>query len=69
MVLGVILFLVGAGATVTGVALMVIFGPDSTITSEHESRTTRMGAGNPGAAVGFARADRPDRGGLGQLPR
>ncbi|MDQ2748363.1 MAG: hypothetical protein M3Y44_02320 [Actinomycetota bacterium] len=42
-----ILFLVGAGATVTGVALMVIFGPDSTITSEHESRTTRMGAGNP----------------------
>ena len=44
MVLGVILFLVGASAAVAGGALMVIFGADSTITSGHEQLSTQRTA-------------------------
>ncbi len=44
VVLGVILFLIGASAAVAGGALMVIFGSDSTITSGHEPLSTQRTA-------------------------
>ena len=44
MVLGVVLFLIGASAALGGGALMVIFGADSTITSGHEPLSTQKTA-------------------------
>lgn len=44
MVLGIILFLVGASAAVAGGALMLVFGSDSTISSGPEPLTTKTTA-------------------------
>jgi hypothetical protein len=44
MVVGVILFLIGASAAVAGGALMVIFGADSTIVSGHKPLSTQRTA-------------------------
>lgn len=44
MVLGIILFLVGAGAAVAGGALMLVFGSDSTLSSGQEPLSTQKSA-------------------------